>query len=254
MSLVKTLAKAAIGIAIAKGVGSAVSGGTSQGAETSRGHTPGRGTPYGTSNSSSSALGGSDLVDVLGKMLGGSGPRGMGSLEGALEDLSRVSTNSFTAPRTKPGQTSAFDAPKPGSFGELLDQSLDHYGEPPATPTAKQEELAAILLRALIQSAKADGRIDPGEKEKLLKNLGKLDHEELDFVNAELAKPIDVPGLAREIPKGAEAQVYMMSVMGIDLDTNKEAKYLAELAQAIGMSPETANAIHDRLGEPRLFR
>jgi uncharacterized membrane protein YebE (DUF533 family) len=76
----------------------------------------------------------------------------------------------------------------------------------------------------------------------------------VDFVNAELAKPVDVAGLARDVPSGAAAQVYTMSVMGIDLDTNKEARYLQELSQALGMSPGAVNAIHERLGEPLLFR
>ena len=164
MSLVKTLAKAAIGIAIAKGVGGAIAGGTAQDAGSSRGHAAGRGTPYGTTNSSPAALGGSDLVDVLGQMLGSRGLRGMGSLGGALEELSQISAGSFSAPSTTHGQPSAFDAPKPGSFGELLDQSLDDYGEPQATPSAQQEEFAAICFEHSFNRPKQTGLSTPVKK------------------------------------------------------------------------------------------
>lgn len=255
MSLVKALAKAAIGIAVAKGVGSVLSGGASRGGAARGGTVAGGGSPYGGSVSRGSAPGGAgDLADVLGKMLGGGGPRGRGSLGGALEELSQISTETFSAPGSTGNKSRPFEKPGSGSFGDLLNQSLDHYGEPQTMPTAEQEEFAGVLLRALIQAAKADGRIDASEKERLMKRLGDLDRAEVDFVNAELAKPIDVSGLVRDVPNGAGTQVYMMSVMGIDLDTNKEARYLQELSQALGMSREAVNAIHDRLGEPRLFR
>jgi hypothetical protein len=254
MSLMKALAKAAIGIALAKGVGGMMSGGTARGGTPGNGGAAGGGSPYGGPVSRGSAAGGGDLVDVLGKMLGGSGPRGRGSLGGALEELSQISTDSFSRPDGPNAMSRPFEAPKRGSFGDVLNQSLDHYGEPQTTPTAQQEEFAGVLLRALIQAAKADGRIDAGEKEQLMKHLGDLDRSEVDFVNAELAKPVDVAGLARDVPSGAAAQVYTMSVMGIDLDTNKEARYLQELSQALGMSPGAVNAIHERLGEPLLFR
>ena len=255
MSLVKALAKAAIGIALAKGVGGMMSGGAARGGAAGSDRVAGGGSPYGGAVSEGTAAGGiGDLADVLGKMLGGSGPRGRGSLGGALEELSQVSTDSFSSPKDAFDTSRPVEAPKRGSFGDLLNQSLDHYGEPQAKATAQQEEFAGVLLRALVQAAKADGRIDAGEKEELLKHMGELDRTELDFVNMELAKPVDVSGLVRDVPSGSEAQVYMMSVMGIDLDTNKEAQYLQELSQALGMNASSVNAIHDRLGEPRLFR
>jgi uncharacterized membrane protein YebE (DUF533 family) len=136
----------------------------------------------------------------------------------------------------------------------LLDQSLNRFGKPDTQPTREQEELAGLLLRALLQAAKADGRIDANEKAKLLEQLGELEPDEVAFVNRELAAPIDVGELARDVPRGAEHQVYAMSVMGIDLDTQQEARYLQELASALDLDPGTVNAVHDRLGEPKIFR
>ena len=253
MSLVNTLAKAAIGIAIAKGLGHVVSGDTRRGrADPRRG--VGHGTPYSGSVSHGSTRGGSDeLTTALGNMLGGRGARGRGSLGAALEDLSRLSTQGHSGPSSSPRQDTSLAKPRPGSFGDLLDQSLARYGEPDTAPTRDQEEFAALLLRALIQAAKADGQIDPGERRQLTEHLGDLDRAELEFVDKELAKPIDVAGLARDVPKDAFMQVYIMSLMGIDLDTRKEAAYLHQLARAFGLDPPMVNAIHDRLGEPRIF-
>jgi hypothetical protein len=249
MSLVNTLAKAAIGIALAKGVGGMMSGGGARGGAPSGG--AGGGSPYGGPLSKGASAGGGDITDLLGQMLGGGGPRGRGSLGGALEELSNISTDSFSAPS---GDPKPFGKPKQGSFGDMLNNSLDTYGKEKTPPSRDQEELAGVLLRALIQAAKSDGRIDAKEKEQLTQHLGELDRDDLDFVNEELSKPIDVAGLARDVPKGAAGQVYMMSVMGIDLDTNKEAKYLHELAQALDLKPNMVNSIHERMGEPSLYR
>ncbi|MEM1129638.1 MAG: DUF533 domain-containing protein [Pseudomonadota bacterium] len=211
---------------------------------------PGTGRPYG---GAASRNGGDSVGGALGQILGGQGARGRGSVGGALEELSRMSTGSLQ-PQGMRDAGQSFDRPGQGSFGDLLNQSLNHYGEPDRAPTAAEESQATVLLRALIQAAKADGKIDASEKSQLTEQLGDLDQSEVNFVNSELRKPIDVAGLARDVPKGMEGQVYMISVMAIDLDTKEEAQYLGQLAQALGINPQQANAIHDRLGEPKIFR
>ena len=167
--------------------------------------------------------------------------------------MGRFSTGRLSGQHSPQPSSQRFDAPATGSFGDMLNHSLDSYGEPPEPPNAAQEELAGVLLRAIIQAAKADGYIDEGEKAVLNEHLGDLDESALEFVRAELAKPVDVDDLARLVPAGAEGQVYMMSVMAIELDTTEEAHYLQQLAQALGLSPEMANQIHDRMGEPRIL-
>lgn len=246
MSLMKGLAKVAIGLALAKGASSMMN-------RSGRGQAQmGGGTGFGGSMSQSMGSGGG-ITDMLGKMLSGDGPRGRGSMGGALEEMGRFSTGRHPGNGGAQASSQRFDAPANGSFGDMLNHSLDSYGEPPVAPNAAQEELAGVLLRALIQAAKADGYIDAGEKAVLNEHLGDLDESDLEFVKTELAKPVDVDGLVRSVPAGSEGQVYMMSVMAIELDTKEEAKYLQQLAQALGLSPEMANQIHDRMGEPRIF-
>ena len=84
--------------------------------------------------------------------------------------------------------------------------------------------------------------------------MGEATREEVAFINAELQRPVDVEGLARQVPNGMEEQVYLVSLMAIDLDNQREATYLAGLAKALELSPQEVNGLHDRMGAPRMFR
>ncbi|MEM7463579.1 MAG: DUF533 domain-containing protein, partial [Pseudomonadota bacterium] len=116
-----------------------------------------------------------------------------------------------------------------------------------------QEAMAALMLRATIQAAKSDGRLDDKERERLLKTLGDVSPAERRFVENEMQQPVDAKKLAREVPRGLERQLYAMSVMAIDLDQQSEARYLHELASAMGLDHAQVNAIHDQLGAPRIY-
>jgi hypothetical protein len=143
-----------------------------------------------------------------------------------------------------------------GGLGGLLEALLGGAG--PTTlpePKARQQELAAALaLRAMLQAVKCDGELDEAEKRKLMEQMGEASREEVAFVNAELQRPVDVEGLARQVPNGMEEQVYVVSLMAIDLDNQREATYLAGLAKALELSPQEVNGLHDRMGAPRMFR
>lgn len=235
MSLLGTLAKVAIGIAVAKGVGGMMKQG--QGAKPPTGGSGG-------------GLG--DLLEQLGGGTSGSGG-GLGDLIGNInknKGSSGDSLGDIFGEFTKGArQTGAGD----GSFGEIFNQSLERRGEPEIQPNQQQEIAAALMLRAMIQAAKSDGKVDEGERQKLLENLGDVSREEKRFVEQEFARPVDVEDLARQVPRGLEQQVYMMSVMGINLDNRDEAQYLHDLAGAMGVSREEVNGIHDHLGVPRIY-
>ena len=131
--------------------------------------------------------------------------------------------------------------------------SLQRGGEPEIAPTPEQNAVAGLMLRAMIQAAKADGKIDDSEKQRLLGQVGDLDESEKQFIREQMAAPVDVQGLAREVPKGLEQQVYLMSLMSIDFDNQNEARYLNDLAQAMGISREQVNAIHQQVGVQSLY-
>ncbi len=186
--------------------------------------------------------GGGGLGDLLGSLAGGQSGSGGGG--GGLGDL----LGGLLGGAQQQGGNGG------GAFGDLLNQALQKRGEPDVAPTPQQEVAAGLMLRAMIQAAKSDGEIDAGERQKLLGKLGDVSREERDFVNNELQQPIDVQGLARQTPRGLEQQVYLMSVMGIDLDKQAEAEYLHQLATAMRLDGRQVNEIHDHLGVPRIYQ
>lgn len=288
----KTLAKVAIGVAVAKGASAMLkkssSGGVSRAGQSGglggllgglmnqTGGQPGGSMPYGGTNSPGAGSGGG-LEDMLGGLLGGrsSGntPRGggmAGGLGGLLEQLGGGSKSGSAGLggllgglagaagaggllagtdetlRRRPERQSS-------SFGEVLNSQFDATPEPEIEPSQDQEAAAALMLAAMIQAAKSDGNFDAAERDKLLGRLGDVDAQEAAFVNAQLKAPVDIDGLVGQTPNGMGPQIYAMSLLGIDLDTQDEAQYLHKLAKAYGMKPAEVNDIHTQMGVPSLY-
>lgn len=281
MSLVKTLAKVAVGVALAKGASSMMRGGSRQSGgglgdllKSIAPDSAGQRNAYSGSRSDNS-----DFGDVIGGLLGGGrhgGDLGQGGLGGLLEQLGQVSGGGQggLADLMKGltqgggaaagglggmlgGLTGAMPPSSDGSirsFGEVLNSQFDQTPASALTPSQDQEAAAALMLRAMIQATKADGELDEIEKSRLIERLGgDIDAQEAQFVQSELNRPMDVKGLVSDTPNGMAAQVYAMSILGIDLDNQAEAQYLHSLAQGFGLSADTVNDIHDQMGVPALY-
>ena len=181
--------------------------------------------------------------------------------KGGLDDLlGELTGRGRATEQTRPTQPTRSESS--GGVGDLLDQVLGDKagggaGTRPLTlpePEREEELSAALMLRAVIQAVKCDGELDDEERARLVKAMGDADQSEVQAVQAELNRPVDVEGLARSVPAGLEPQIYMVSLMAIDLDQKAEAEYLNKLAGALDISPDQANAIHDKAGAPRLYR
>lgn len=190
---------------------------------------------------------GGGLGDLLGALAGGAA--GGAASKGAAGGLGDVLGGLLGGGLAQKGAQADNDK----SFGEILNGALANKGEPEVAPTPAQNAVAGLMLTAMLQAAKSDGKLDAAEKEKLMGNLGEISADERDFIQRELAKPVDVQGLARAVPKGLEGQVYTMSVMAIDLDSEAEAQYLHQLAQAMGLDRDEVNQMHAQLGVPNLY-
>ncbi len=187
-----------------------------------------------SSNNSSGGMGG-----LLGNLLGGgeqnkSGLGGSGGLGGLLGGA-----------LTKYAQTQNSEAPNP------LADNCDHL--PIGSSQKEATQHATLIIRAMINAAKSDGNIDKDEQEKVIKKLGDITRDEADFVRAEFNAPLDVNAFINSIPIGMERQIYAVSLMAIDLDSNKEARYLGQLAKGLRINSEIANNIHAELGAPKIF-
>ena len=174
----------------------------------------------------------------LGGLLGGLMGGGQ-STDGGLGDLLGMAMRQFGAAGQREAQQAQAD-PR-----DRVPQGMDH---------TQASDQADLLIKAMINAAKADGHVDKQEQQKIVGRLGDVTQDEIDFVRQELAQPLDTEGFIRSIPRGMEQQVYAISLMAIDLDSNPEAQYLHQLAQGTGISPEASNAIHEQLGAPKLYK
>ncbi|WP_372836026.1 DUF533 domain-containing protein [Puniceibacterium confluentis] len=136
--------------------------------------------------------------------------------------------------------------------GKSVAGMLDQFKISETAPEA--EKSAALMLRAMIQAAKADGAIDKAEKAKILETIGDdAAPDDIAFVKEQLKAPVDVKALAADTPKEQRMQVYSASLMTIRVDTQSEAEYLDALAQAMELDEPTVNMLHMQMGLQPLY-
>ncbi len=113
------------------------------------------------------------------------------------------------------------------------------------------ESRADIILKAMINAAKADGVIDQKEFDRIVGHLKKnaADADEIAFVQEELRRPADLAGLIRSVPnKEVGVQVYAASLLANEGDKVSEKAYLSELADGLGLDRQTVDYVHRMLG------
>jgi uncharacterized membrane protein YebE (DUF533 family) len=203
------------------------------------------------------------LGDILGSVLGGAKPQANAQSGGGLGDILSGELGA--------GKGSSSASSGGGSnLEDLIGAALNQFGQSEkatqdnSTPRNFEEvnpgmvhsdacDQATLLIRAMVNAAKSDGRLDDQEQAKITGNLGTVTQDEIEFVNSEMAKPLDADGFARSVPSGLANQVYAMSLTAIDLDSNPEAQYLHKLAQGVNIDRNTIDQIHNQLGAPSLY-
>ena len=143
-------------------------------------------------------------------------------------------------------------------LGSLAYSALQGQGAAPgvagaAAPSsqADMQRKATLMIRAMIQAAKADGQVDQRETQRILGKLDAHDNGARDFVASEMRRPIDIASLARDVATPQEAnEVYAASLMAIEVDTQAERDYMADLARALNLPGPVVAQIHSALGLP----
>jgi uncharacterized membrane protein YebE (DUF533 family) len=227
-----------------------------------------------------SAAGSGGLTDMLGKMAGslsqgGSGgavPGGMGttgagggllgSLAGALFGGGAGSTRSTAGAggmAVLGGLALEALRRMGGASGAAQSADMDETTRlvaglrKPANAAEEQQvmDVASLTVKAMINAAKADGRIDETETERIVGKLkeGGVSDEEQRFVAEEMRKPMDIDSIARAIPNQQVAtQIYAASLLAIEVDTDKERRYLQDLAAALRLDDNAVGYLHSALG------
>jgi uncharacterized membrane protein YebE (DUF533 family) len=124
----------------------------------------------------------------------------------------------------------------------------------PETPAEqeKMENQAQLVLKAMINAAKADGQIDEGEVQRIIGKLGDagIDQKTRDLVLAEMNKPMDTEALvaaAKGNPQLA-AQLYAASLLAIEVDSPAERAYLENFAKSMGLVPQAVTNLENTMG------
>ncbi len=246
MSLMNTVTKMAIGFAMAKGMDAVKkNGGLGAVMEGLAGG--------GAGGATRQAGGMGGLSDIMGQLAGGGGAAQTGGAGGGLGGLLGQLAGGGAAAGSLGGLgglLGGIAGARGGAAGGGL-ESLLASDNPAQEPD--EEDVAKLMMRAMVQASQADGAIDAGERENLMAMLQDSDPANVQVVQQMLDAPVDPAALAADTPKGLETQVYSMAVNAITPDNQAEAQYLHALGQGLGISPETSNQIHDSLGAPRLY-
>lgn len=210
MSFVRTLATLAVGFAAAKGLDKYRQMGGMPGVQKAMKENP------------SLAPLEQMMEKVTAGMGGTTGAAGLGGLMTAMSGMAAQGTEQLT------------------SFWDQLTGTT--------TATAASEANAKLMIRAMIQAAKADGVISDDERAALEPYLANLSDDERAFVDAELAAPVDPMALARDAGEGVKAQIYAAAATISKGDSAAEKNFLASLAQGLALGPDERAKIHSDIG------
>lgn len=113
------------------------------------------------------------------------------------------------------------------------------------------EDVARLIVRAMIAAAKADGQVDQEELKRITGELqeGGFDDGMRDWVMQELNGPLDIDAIAADVPDlSVGAQVYAAALLAISIDTQAERHFLNALAMKLGLPNEVTASLHQQLG------
>ena len=194
----------------------------------------------------SSGTTGGGLTDLLGGLTGGTGFQG-GTAQGGsgsqmLGGLVMAALQMLNQRGAATGQSSL-------SLAEMLGSE---QVSPMAVDTSQAHRQALAFVKAMINAAKADGQIDAEEQRKIVSRLGDVGPQEAAFIREEMTKPLNFDFFA-DLTADMAQQAYAVSLMAINLDTAAESHYMQQLAQGLGLDPQTVNGIHAQLGLAPLY-
>ncbi|MFC6838927.1 tellurite resistance TerB family protein [Xanthomonas theicola] len=128
------------------------------------------------------------------------------------------------------------------AYGDYRRQQLGAAAPEPQTldrvPPLEVEQHSQAILRALVAAAKADGHIDPRERDLIEGEFTRLngDADVQRWLHAELEKPLDPAEVAQAATTPEIAsEMYLASLLAADEQSFMERSYLDELARQLGI-------------------
>lgn len=127
---------------------------------------------------------------------------------------------------------------------------------PEGNNQAANEALGLTLVRAMIAVARADGRLDAQESQAIfqkIETLG-LHSESQALLVQEMGHPVDVDAIVNSVgsPEIA-AEIYVASLLGVEVDNAAEKAYLAMLAARLRLPPDLVTELERQVEAQKTF-
>jgi uncharacterized membrane protein YebE (DUF533 family) len=223
-------------------------------------------------------LSGGKIGDILGGLFGGQGGGSIGqTLSGTLEEaqkavgenknLALAALGALAGAILGGGKSSMRGAVGGGVLavlGAMAYQALKGTQQEsqevpltlrePETQVEKQqlENQAQLMLRAMINAAKADGQIDQGEVQRIIGRLEEAgtDKPALNFVMAEMTKPMETEAIVAAAKGNPQlgAELYAASLLAMTVDTPAEQAYLQNLSTGLGLPTQAVSNLEKTMG------
>jgi uncharacterized membrane protein YebE (DUF533 family) len=208
-------------------------------------------------------MGGSRRRGGLGSLVSGGAALGLAGI--AMEavehfmDKSKTSGSGQPPPGPAPGHTRlppkppptpgvpSAPPPPPGGMAAVPPPP----DGPPGVDDSEDGQDVVLLIRAMIAAANADGMIDQEERNRILGKLETVDltDQEHAFIARELLSPAGMEGIVSKVKSQEMAeQIYTVSLLAIEVDTDAERTYMNTLAQRLGLDEADVTDIHRKLG------
>ncbi len=175
------------------------------------------------------------------KMISGKAVKKLGSSALKLGGVAAVGALAYTAYKRYNDTQQGVAVASSVKADELSAAPAGSAYLPEPSDQAANSALGLILVRAMIAVARADGRLDAQESQTIfqkIESLG-LDSESQNLLVQEMGHPVDVDTIINSAssPEIA-AEIYIASLLAVEVDNAAEKSYLAMLAARLQLPPQ----------------
>jgi len=209
------------------------------------------------SSAAASGFAGGLAGGLASNMISGKSVKKLGSSALKLGGIAAVGALAYTAyQRYSNHQGTAAAEAQTVNPAELSAPPSGSAFMPDTADQAANDELGLILVRAMIAAARADGRLDAQESQAIfqkIESLG-LDSASQNLLVHEMGHPVDVDALVSSAssPEVA-AEIYIASLLAVDVDTAAERSYLAMLAARLQLPSQLVVELENQVNAQKAF-
>lgn len=176
---------------------------------------------------------------------------GGGTTQGLTPNTSQSRGSTTPHLSSAPAPMQSWDGAKPPVAISTAAAAVDEQAFDPLIQTATDgTPFQAVLLKAMIAAANADGHIDDTERQSIFDAVGKMDLEAEDkaMIFDMLMNPPDVETISK-LSRGMEqaSEIYLVSRLAIDPDEPCEQAYLQNLASRLQLPNDLVIQLENQL-------